>query len=132
MNDDDFAELFRKLPPPKGTSWGDVADEFAALGRTIGDVMRSAWQGQPAEGGVSSLRESLSGMIEDVNRTVDGTPEAQQARDQLVRFAESVRSAAERASEELRPELLTLLRQANSELRRVSHLDDGETEPNEE
>ncbi len=83
MDDDDFAELFKKLPsrPSSGTSWHDVAAEFQALGKTL------------------------------------GTPEAEQARDQFVRLTESIRAAAERAGDELRPELVTLLRQASASVR---------------
>ena len=63
-------------------------------------------------------------VIQELNRAVVGTPEAQQARDQLVRMSDSIRTAAERAGDELRPELVSMLRQANAELRRRSHLDE--------
>jgi len=126
MNDDDFAELFKKLPsrPSTGTSWQDVGAEFEALGKTLGDVLRGALQRQDADEGLGRVRDSLQSMIEEVNRAVDGTPEAQQARDQLVRLAETIRTTAERASDELRPELVSMLRQANAELRRRSRLDE--------
>ena len=126
MDDDDFAELFKKLPSTSstGTSWQDVAREFEALGKTLGDVLRGAVQGQDTDAGLGRLRDSLESMIRELNRAVDGTPEAQQARDQLVHLTESIRAAAERAGDELRPELVTLLRQGNAELRRLAHLDE--------
>jgi hypothetical protein len=125
MNDDDFAELFKNLPSgaSTGTSWQDVISEFEALGKTVGDVLRSAWQRQDDDG-LGRLRDSLDYLVKDVNRTIDGTPEAQQARDQFARFASSMREAAERAGDELRPELLSMLRQANAEIRRFTHLDE--------
>ena len=49
----------------------------------------------------------------------------QQAREQLSRVAESIRQATERASQELRPELIKLLRQANAELRRFTGTDNN-------
>src|SRR5438105_3986539 len=126
MTDDDFAELFRKLPgkSPTGASWQDVAAEFAALGKTFGDVLRSAWEREGDDAGLAGLRDSLQSMLQEVNRTVDGTPEAQQARDQLAQLTDSIRAAAERANEKLPPELVSLLRQANTELRRVTRLDE--------
>jgi ABC-type glycerol-3-phosphate transport system substrate-binding protein len=126
MNDDDFAELFKKLPskPSSGTSWQDVAAEFEALGKTFGDALRGAWQRQDTDARLGGLGELLGSMIQDVNRAIDGTPEAQQARDQLVRLTESIREAAARAGNEVRPELLSLLRQANAELRRLTRLDE--------
>src|SRR5438477_13067941 len=118
MDDDDFAELFRKLPsrPSRDTSWQDVAKEFEALGKTLGDVLRGAWRGQDNEAGLGRLRDSLESLIAELNRAVEGTPEAQQAREQLLQLTESIRASAERASGELRPELVSMLRQANAEL----------------
>jgi hypothetical protein len=126
VNDDDFAELFKRLSSGQssGTSWKEVAAEFEALSRTLGDVVRGAWQRQDADSGIGQLREMLSSSIEELNRAVEGTPEAQQARDQLIRVVESVRAAADRAGDEVRPELLRVLRQANAELRRRSGLDE--------
>jgi hypothetical protein len=126
MDDDDFAELFKKLPSrePTGTSWQEVAAEFEALGRTLGDVVRDAWQRQNNDAALGRLRDSLHSMVEDLNHAVDGTPEARQARDQFAHLTESIRVAAERAGDELRPELLSVLRQANAELRRHTRHDD--------
>jgi|SRR5438132_12766099 len=126
MDDDDFAELFKKLPSrgSTGTSWQDVIAEFESLGKTFGDVLRSAWKRPEDEAGLGRLRESLGLLIEDVNRAIDGTPEAQQAREQLVQVIDSMRAAAERASDEVRPELVSMLRQANAELRRLTRLDE--------
>jgi hypothetical protein len=126
MNDDDYAELFKKLPgkSSSGTSWQDVAAEFENLSRTVADVVRTAWQRSGGEASVGQLREGLQSIVDDVNRTADGTPESRQARDQLVRLIESIREAAQRAGDEVRPELLSLLRQANAELRRLGQIDD--------
>ena len=63
-------------------------------------------------------------MIQELNHAIDGSPEAQQARDQLAQLTQSIRAAAERAGNEVRPELLTILRQANAELRRRARLDE--------
>jgi hypothetical protein len=103
--DDEYAELFKKLPgkQPNEATWQDVAAELGALGRTFGDVVRNAWQGQDNDAGLGQLRETLDSMIQELNRSVEGTPQAEQAREQLVHLAESIRSAAERTSEELRP-----------------------------
>jgi len=126
MDDDDFAALFKKLPSgaSTGTSWQDLITEFEALGNTLGDVLRSAWQRQGDQAALGRLRESLESLIQDVNRTIDGTPEGQRARDQLVQMIDSIREATERVGDELRPELVNLLRQANTELRRFTRLDE--------
>jgi hypothetical protein len=126
MDDDDFAELFKKLGsgPSTGTSWQDVGAELEALGKTLGDAVREAWQRQDTQAGLAPLRDSLQSMLAQVDRAFDGTPEGQQARDQLVRLTESIRAAAARAGDEVRPELLSMLRQANAELRRLTRLEE--------
>src|SRR6476661_8050438 len=99
MDDDDFAELFKKLGagPSTGTSWRDVGAELEALGKTLGDAVREAWQRDDTQAGLAPLRDSLQSLLGQVERAFDGTPEGQQARDQLVRLTESIRSAAARA-----------------------------------
>jgi hypothetical protein len=127
MTDDDFAELFKKLPPSsRETSWQDVASELGALGRTFGDVLRTAWQRSDSDPMVQTLRESVESAIGDLNGAAEGSAETRQARDQLVKLVESIRGAMDKASEEVRPELVTLLRQANKELRKITGVDDPE------
>src|SRR5689334_3602006 len=125
MSDDEYAELFKKLSSGQstGNTWQDVVDELSALGRTVSEVLRRAFEDTDTASGLSGLRSAVSDALADLNRAVDGTPEASQARDQLVDIRDQLRAAAERASSELRPELLTMLRQANAELRRRSGLD---------
>ena len=126
MDDDEFAELFKKLPDraSSGTSWQDVASEINALGKTFGELVRSALESADAQGILGQLRQAVQGAIDDLNHATGSTAETRQARDQLARLAESLREAAERAGEDVRPELLNLLRRANAELRRAAELDD--------
>src|SRR5713226_8159383 len=126
MNDDEYAELFKPRKPSAETSWEDVAREFQLLGKTLGDAVWAAWGGQDGQARGRELQISLQAIVDEVNRAVDqgiATPEAQQAREQLGRLTESLRVATERTTEELRPELLAPLRQANAELRRLSGQD---------
>ena len=125
MTDDDFAELFKSLPGRgRGSSWREVGAEFEALGKTLGDVLRNAWQRSDDDPFVQQMRESVEAAIDQLDRATAESPETREARDQLGRLAEAIRSAAERAGDEVRPELLALLRRANTELRRVTGLDD--------
>ena len=120
MTDDDFAELFKSLPPrgSGGTSWRDVAAEFETLGKTFGDVLRTAWQRSESEPFVSQMRESIEDAIGRLDRAAADNAETREARDQLMGLVDTIRTAAERAGEDLRPELIDLLRRANSELQR--------------
>src|SRR5215216_6571485 len=95
-DDDEYAELFKKLPSrsSSGTSWQDVAAEFEALGGTLADVLRTAWQRSDGDAVLKGFRESLSSIVEDVNRAAEGSPETQQARNELSHLVESIRGAA--------------------------------------
>ncbi len=126
-DDDEYAELFKSLPEGsaqgRGTSWQDVAAEFGALGSTLGDLLRNAWQRSDGDALLGGLRESLNSIVERVDRAPDGgNPETERARDDLTRLADSIRDAATQAGEDLRPELVNLLREANAQLRRLGQL----------
>jgi len=125
VNDDDFAELFKQLSSgrPREATWQDVASEFEALGRTFSEVLRRAWHSADTATGVDRLQDMLAEAIGDLNQAVDGTPEAAEAREQLVELRDHLRTAVERATADLRPQLLQLLRGANAELRHQAGLD---------
>jgi hypothetical protein len=126
MNDDDFDELLKQLTGGQSTdsTWDDVRVELEALARNLSDVLQAAWRGQNGDSTLARLQEMFFSATQQLNDTVDGTPEAQQARDQLSHLADSLSSAVERAGDQIRPELLRMLRQANAELRRHANPDD--------
>jgi hypothetical protein len=124
MNDDDFKRLFRREPERPGSAWEDVLREVSTLGDNLALAFRAAWD--------RDVQNSVQSLIDGVNRAIDdstSTPEAQQAREQLARVTDSVRQAAERTVEDVRPQLLNVLQQANSELRRFTGSDDHEDPP---
>jgi hypothetical protein len=94
------------------------------LGKTFAEVVRRVLQSTETDASLGQVREMMTGAIDELNRTVDGSPEAVQAREQLVQVRDTLREAIDRASAELRPELLAMLRQANAELRKLSGLDE--------
>ena len=123
MHDDEYAELFRPRKPRADTTWEDIGREFVVMGHTLGDALRVAWQKHATDDQVRGMRDSLTSIADEVNRSVEQgfeTPEGQRAREQLEKLTESIRKALEQTGDELRPELLTLLRQANAELRRMT------------
>jgi hypothetical protein len=126
MNDDDFDELLRQLTSGQSTesSWQDVRVELEALARNLSDVFQAAWRSQDGDSTLTRLQEMFFSASQQLNDAVDGTPEAQQARDQLSHLADSLNSAVARAGDQVRPELLRMLRQANAELRRRANPDD--------
>lgn len=119
--DEEFAKLFKKPQEPRpGATWEDVAHELEALGKSLGDAVQAVWQRQENR---DRVRESLQSMAQEVNRAIEEsvtTPEAQQAREQFSRVTESVRVAVETTTQQLGPEVLSVLRQMNADLRRMA------------
>jgi hypothetical protein len=126
MNDDDFAELLRQLSSGSSPSptWGDVRAEFEALTHTLGEIIQAAFNFDEQQPLLARLHKLITSATQDLDATLDGSsPEARQVHDQLVRLREALRSAVISAGDELRPELLKLLREVNGELRRRSGID---------
>ncbi len=122
--DEEFARLFQKPQESRrGATWADVAHELEALGKSLEAAVQAVWQRRENRERARELRDSLESMAQEVNRAIEesvATPEAQQAREQLSRVSESVRVAVERSTQELGPEVLSVLRQINADLRRVA------------
>ncbi len=122
--DEEFANLFKKPPESRpGAAWEDVAHELEALGKTLGEAVQALWQRQENRERARELEDSLKTMAQQVNRAIEESvtmPEAQQAREQFSRVTESVRVAVETTTQELRPEVLSVLRQMNADLRRLA------------
>lgn len=126
-DNDEYAELFRPRlgGTEAGASWDDVARGFGALGRTLGEAFRAAWERDPL---TSQLSARVAALAEEVARAADSnsvTPETERVRSELTRMTASLRSAIDAASAQARPELVALLERANAELRRVSGLDEA-------
>lgn len=126
-DNDEYAELFRPRPgrTEAEASWDDVARGFGALGRTLGDAFRAAWERDPL---TSQLSARVALLVDEVTRAVDAnavTPETERVRSDLTRMAASLRSAIDAASAQARPELVALLERTNAELRRLTGLDDA-------
>lgn len=114
--------------PPEGTestvegSWQEVGRQFQALGESLAQAMRSAWQNEETQRRVNEMRTGLESMAREVGKAVEDTaksPEGQKIRSEAERAADSVRVATEQTVQEVRPQLLTALQQLNSELQKL-------------
>lgn len=124
MEDDEFAGLLRSLHGEfrAQDSWAEVATEARHLGETLVALTRAAWQEPENQASLRALQEAVRSASAEIDRAFADTPEAQRARERLRRLRDEVRASAERAAEELRPELLALVREANIRLRRLGGL----------
>ena len=116
-----------KVPPENSgatteSSWQEVGRQFQALGESLAQAMRSAWENEETQRRVNDMRTGLESMAREVGKAVEDTansPEGQKIRSEAERAADSVRVATEQTVQEVRPQLLTALQQLNSELQKL-------------
>lgn len=119
----------RPTPPEENRSnaennWREVGQQFQALGESLGQALRAAWENETTQKRVQEMRTGLEAMANEIGRAVDETansPQGQKVRQDAERAAESLRTAGEQTVQEVRPQLINALQQLNSELQKLIH-----------
>jgi len=114
-------------------TWQDIGKEFEQLGGSIAQALRSAWSDENNRRRAHEMQAGLEVMIREVGdaiRDTANTPQGQQLRQDAVRAADTLVNAGEEAAHELRPHLLTALKQVNETLQNlVSRMEQREGQP---
>jgi len=115
-----------KVPPEntesKSDNWQEVGQQFQALGESLAQAVRSAWEHEETQRRVQEMRAGLEAMANEVGQAINETansPQGRKVRQEAERTASSVRSATEQTVQEVRPQLINALEQLNSELQRL-------------
>ena len=104
------------------SGWQEVGRQFEALGQSLAEAMRAAWENEETQRRVQEMRVGLESMAREVGKAVEDTansPKGQQVRQNAERTAESLRTATEQTIQEVRPQLITALQQLNEELQKL-------------
>jgi ElaB/YqjD/DUF883 family membrane-anchored ribosome-binding protein len=105
-----------------GEAWEEVGRQFQALGESLAAAVRTAWHSDTNRQRVQEMQTGLESMINEVGQAIKDTatsPEAQQARSEAEKALETVRAAGEQTIQEVRPHLVSTLRQLNAELQKL-------------
>lgn len=103
-------------------SWREVGQQFQALGESLGQALRTAWENETTQRRVHEMRDGLEAMANEIGRAVDDTtksPQGQKVRQDAERAVEGLRSAGEQTVQEVRPQLINALQQLNTELQKL-------------
>lgn len=103
-------------------AWREVGRQFQALGESLAEAFRTAWESEETRQHVQNMQDGLKAMVDHVDRAIkeaSASPEAQEIRGEAEKAAESLRTAGERTWQEARPQLLAALTQINTELQKV-------------
>lgn len=108
--------------PAGDASWQEVGKQFETLGQSIAQAVRAAWENESTQRQLHELRTGLESMVRDVEKAIQdsaNTPRGQQIRQEAERAAESLKSASQQTVQEVRPHLVSALKQVNDELQRL-------------
>lgn len=104
--------------PSMDDSWREVGKQFEALGQGIAQAFRSAASTEQAK----EMKTGLEAMVKDIGRAIRDaaeSPEGQKVREETNRTVESLRTAGEQTVREVRPQVISALKQLNDELMKL-------------
>lgn len=102
-------------------AWDEVGKQFQALGESLAQAMRTAWENEETQRQVHQMRSGLESMVKDVEQAIQdsaNSPQGQKIRQEAGRTAETLRTAGEQTVQEVRPQLIRALEQLNEELQK--------------
>jgi hypothetical protein len=126
-----------QVPPEESGSsvesgWQEVGRQFQALGESLAQAVRTAWENEETQRRVNEMRTGLESMAREVGKAVEdtaNTPQGQRIREDAVKAADSVRTATEQTVHDVRPQLINALQQLNTELQKLINRMDTRSEP---
>jgi len=108
--------------PMAGEAWEEVGKQFQALGESLAVAFRTAWHNEENRRRLQEMQAGLESMVNEVGKAIKesaASPQVQQMRTEAEKAAESLRAASEQTVQEVRPHLLSALRQVNAELQKM-------------
>lgn len=118
--------------PTPSDAWRDVGKQFEALGVSLATAFRTAWESEENRKRLQGMQAGLESMVNEVGKAIQETsesPEAQRARAEAQKAAQSIHTAGQQTWQEARPHLVSALRQVSAELQKaISQLEQGDKE----
>ncbi len=117
---------------PANDAWQEVGRQFQVLGESLAAAFRASSQNEAYRVNLHAMQSGLKDMIKNIDKAIDeamSSPEGQQARVEAQRAAESLRAAGEQTVQEIRPHLLSALKEVNDELHKFVNRMEGQNTP---
>jgi hypothetical protein len=103
-------------------SWQEVGRQFQALGESLAQAFRTAWESEENRQHLDSVKSGLESLVDNIGRAIRETgasPEGQRMREEAEKATESARVAGEKALQDARPHLLSALEWMNEEMQKI-------------
>lgn len=108
--------------PGSEEAWHEVGRQFQQLGDSLSQAFRTAWQDEKNRQTVEEMRGGLEALVKQVGDVIHenaGSEEGHKLKEEAVKAAHNLRDAGEQTVQEVRPQLVTALRQVNIELQKL-------------
>lgn len=102
--------------------WQEVGRQFQALGASLAQAFRAAWEDENTQKQVQDMRAGLESMVKDVSKAIEdsaNTPQGKQIREDATKAVEAIQNAGKQTVHEIRPHLITTLQQLNEEIQKL-------------
>lgn len=103
-------------------TWEEVGRQFNQLGQSLATAFSALWKSEETQQQLESLRDGLQALADEVSVALSKTAshsETQKVKAEVHKAAESARKATEKAAEEARPQIISALKQVNTELQKL-------------
>jgi uncharacterized protein YukE len=105
-----------------GEAWQEVGRQFQALGESLAEAFRTAWESEETRRHVQNMQGGLEAMVDKVDQALKeavASPTGEKLRMEAERTAEALQGAGEQTWQEAQPHLLSALNQINAELQKM-------------
>ena len=108
--------------PGNAAAWEDVGHRFQDLGDSLVQAFRTAWRDEGNRQRVDEIKNSLSHLGKEIGKAVDesaSSEEGQKFIHEVERAVNSLQQASVDTAQEMKPRLVTVLRQIDQELHKA-------------
>jgi hypothetical protein len=122
MTDEQTTQQTEQPQPTPSDAWHEVGQQFKTLGESLAAAFRTAWEDEENRRRAQSMKSGLEAMVNELGQAIKETsasPQAQKARSEAEKAAQTIRVAGQQTWQETRPHLVSALRQLNAELQKA-------------
>jgi len=101
-------------------SWGEVGEHFKSLGGSLTAAFKETWENEEIS---QKLRKSMDSLADGINHAVreaKESEEAQQVSGEMGKAAKSAQDAGAQAFRDVKPHIVSSLRQLSAELKKMT------------
>jgi len=123
MSEDPSTTPAHDADSPSADAWKEVGKQFEVLGDSLSKAFRAAWNDEENRKVIRDMQTGLESMVQQIGKAIDDTAkstEGQHIRAEAEKAAVNLKNAGEQTVQEIRPHLVTALRQVNDELQKFT------------